>query len=132
HPDASTLADVPSGSLGFLAGTDLKSTIQSTLDMLRKQSAASSGDDTFQSTLDEMQKSTGLDLEKDVLPWMGGDYVLSASADNKEGEPMPSAVFQLKLSAADHDKAVAALDKLVKSASNGQEQKLDVPEGTFY
>ncbi len=132
HPDASTLSDIPSGSLGFLAGTDLKNTVQSTLDMLRKQSKVSGGEDMVQSTLDDMEKSTGLSLEKDVLPWMGGDYVLSATADGKDGEAVPSVVFQLKLSAADHDKAAAALDKLVKSTSNGAEQKLEVPEGTFY
>ncbi|MFL5731856.1 MAG: DUF3352 domain-containing protein [Chloroflexia bacterium] len=132
HPDAKTLADIPSGSVGFLAGADLKDMVQAGLDAMRKQSQASGGEDMVQSTLDEMEQSTGLNLEKDILPWMGGDYALSASVDTQSGMPLPGVVFQLKLNPADHDKAASTLDKLVQSMSGGSEQKLDIPEGTFY
>ncbi len=131
-PDASTASDVPAASQMLLEGTDLKSIIQSALDAMRQQSKASGGEDMVQSTLDELEKSTGLNLEKDILPWMGGDYALSGSLDIKGDSPLPSVVFQLKLNAADHDKAAAAIDKLVNSTSSGQEQKLDVTDGTFY
>src|SRR5438067_12561836 len=122
-PDASILSDLPAGSVGLLAGADLKSQVQAALDLIRKRSQAAPGEDPVQTTLDEFEKSTGLNLETDILPWMGGDFVLSASIDDKAASPRPSAVFQLKLSAADRDKASAALDKLFKSASGDPQQK---------
>jgi hypothetical protein len=137
HPDLSILSDVPADSLGLLAGTDLKTAIQSGLEAMRKQSQASGGEDMVGSTLADFEKETGLSLENDILPWMGGDYALSASvkmpAPDELGEPMPSVVFQMKLSDADHQKAVDALEKVVNSPSVGSSvEKVETSEGTFY
>ena len=131
RPDLKIVSDVPQNALGILAGTDLKSAIQSFLDVARKQGQAS-GEDMVTQTLDDFEQATGLSLEKDVLPWMGGDYALSVSADTTSGEPMPSVVFQMKLSDADRQKAINTIQKLVNSPDAGQIESVDTPEGTFY
>lgn len=131
-PDSRTLADIPQDSLGFLAGTDLKTTAQSVLDSLRKQEQAS-GDTSVTDTLDQFQQSTGLNLETDVLPLLGGDYALSAGATNGDTGPSPYAVFQIKLNGADRDKAAQTLDKLVQSAAGGEQvSQFNAGGGTFY
>lgn len=130
-PAAGTLNDIPTGSLGFLVGTDLKTALQSVLAALRKQGQAS-GDNSVDSALQQMEQSTGLNLENDVLPLLGGDYVLSAGADSSSGSPSPSVVFQLKLNPADTARARNVVDKLAASISGGEAAKVDLAGGAFY
>lgn len=131
-PDVATLSDIPAGSLGFLLGTDLKSVIQTSLDAARKQ-----GGDTakaISSTEQQVQEATGKDLEKDILPLMGGDYALSASpakADNPN-PPLSAVIFQMKIKPADRDKALEVLAALATKTTNDNAQKFEDAGGTFY
>ncbi|MEO8287686.1 MAG: DUF3352 domain-containing protein [Chloroflexota bacterium] len=127
-PDEATLRDVPVGSLGFFAGTDLESVLKGTLESLRKDPNMS---EEINRSLADFQQQFGIDPEQEVLPLLGGDYVLSVSYDDKSGDKAPSAVFQLKLK--ESAKALALLDKLASSNdAQGVVRKLDVAGGTFY
>jgi hypothetical protein len=132
RPDVAIVSDVPAGSLGFFAGTDLKTALQSTLDAMRKQSEASGEEDMVTSTLAEIEDATGLNLETDVLPWMGGDYALSFSAEAGQFEPDMSVVFQIKLSAADRPKAEESLKKFMDAMTGGEAPTFEAAGGTFY
>jgi len=129
-PDVSTLSDIPTGSLGFLVGSDLKSVVESVLDAIAKEDPES-----VASIEEEVQTNTGLDLRKDILAWMGGDYVLhfSLTSIQDEDELAGTGAFQLKLNEADRTKAADALTKLVESQSGGEQaEKIDVAGESFY
>jgi hypothetical protein len=129
-PDASTLNDIPAKSLGFVVGTDLKTPLLAALDNLRQNP---NGGSDIEQSLNDFQQQYGVDLEKDVLPLLDGDYALSVSAANGQGgtEPDISVVFQLKLK--DSAKAQSVLDKIATSdAAKDNTQKLSVAGGTFY
>lgn len=136
-PDVSTLSDIPAGSLGFVVGTDLKSVIQSALDAMRKQ-----GGDTgssIQSTEEQVQQITGKDLEKDILPLMGGDYAFSvapvktnAGGVAAAGMPVSAVVFQMKIKPGDHDKMLDVVNSLATKMTDGNAPKFDAAGGTFY
>lgn len=128
-PESATISDIPSDSLGFIVGADLRSVIQSTLDSVRKQGGETA--DMVDSQLRDMEDSLGLSLERDILPWMGGDYALSASAKQQNGGPMPSVVFQLKLKGEDRDKAAQSVDTIMEKVAPNAE-KFDAAGGTFY
>jgi hypothetical protein len=129
RPDESTLRDIPTGSLAFLAGTDLATTVKATLDTLRKD--PNTGTDV-ENSLRDFQQQFGLDVEKDILPLLGGDYSLSFAADSANGgEPAMSIVFQLKLK--DTAKAQSVLDQIASSdVAKDSLLKISLPEGTFY
>jgi hypothetical protein len=136
-PEVATLSDIPAGSLGFLVGTDLKSAIESALESLRKQGQASGQNvDMVTSTLNEFEQSTGLDLEADVIPLLGGDYALSIDTTLPRiagADPVPSGVFQLKLSADNRPRAEQALSALLdKMSPDGRPDKLSIAGGSFY
>jgi len=127
-PDASTISDIPTDSIGFLVGADLKTPIQATLDAVRKQDAQS-----VSSIENNFKEQTGLDLRRDILPLLGGDYVLSVASQNLEESPVPPIVFQLKLNADDRAKAQEVMSKLVTSMMQGQKpQSFELEGGTFY
>ncbi|HYP39315.1 MAG TPA: DUF3352 domain-containing protein [Chloroflexia bacterium] len=136
-PEVATLSDIPANSLGFLVGTDLKSAVESALESLSKQGQESGqSEDMVASTLNDFEQSTGLDLEADIVPLLGGDYVLSVSTTLPRiagADPVPSGVFQLKLSADNRPKAEQALGTLLdKMSPDGRPDKLDVAGGSFY
>ncbi|MDQ3931060.1 MAG: DUF3352 domain-containing protein [Chloroflexota bacterium] len=130
RPDVRTLGDIPVNSLGFLVGTDLKSTVQSVLDALRNQSPSSK--EELASTLTNMEQSTGLDLEKDLLPWMSGDYALSFTNPGPDDPRAVGTIFQLKLLPGDSEKAVRAVEQLAGPQSNSESEKIEGAGGTFY
>ena len=144
RPDESSLRDIPTDSQGFLAGTDLQTSIKAVIDSMRKQQSSAGPTPTpdefgFTGTsgpnvdqmLSDFKQQYGVDLESDVLPLLGGDYSLSFSAANKNGTPAFSGVFQLKLK--DSAKAISLLDKIASSdAAQGSTQKLSEAGGTFY
>ncbi len=135
-PDASTLADVPNGVLGFLAGTDIKDTATTTLDALAKR-PADNGDNMAQSIEKGVHDQSGLDLRKDILSWMGGDFSFSGSASGKASTDTMAAgaTFQLKLAPTDHDKAQQTVETLAQkmfSDSSGSASSFDAAGGKFY
>jgi hypothetical protein len=129
-PDVNTLSDVPTGSLGFLLGTDLKSIVQGGIDALRSQGgdAATGLDDTIA----QIQDKTGMDLEQDILPLMGGDWAMSVTADPDSPFIVGGLVFQLKLKPADVEKAQQIIESLAQSATEGDTQTVDVSGNTFH
>jgi hypothetical protein len=129
--DPSIASDVPAGALAFLAGTDLKSTLQSALDSMRKQSEAG-GEDMVTPILEELESSMGVDVESDVLPWMGGDYAVSVGVNEAAGMPAPSVVFQMKLNSEDRAKAAEWLAEFVASAVGDAAVEFEAAGGTFY
>jgi hypothetical protein len=142
RPDESSLRDIPADSQGFLAGTDLQTSIKAVIDSMRKEQSSAtatplpdefgnvSGPNVDQ-TLSDFKQQYGVDLENDVLPLLTGDYSLSFSAANKNGTPAFSGVFQLKLK--DSAKAISLLDKIASSdAAKDSTQKLSEAGGTFY
>ncbi len=131
-PDVTTLADIPTGSLGFVIGTDLKSIIQSALDAMRKQGGDMA--DQIKSVEDQVKSVTGKDLEADILPLMGGDYVLSAApgGSGADSSPVSAVVFQMKLKSGDRDKALGVIQSAAPKDESGQPKKIDAAGGTFY
>jgi hypothetical protein len=127
-PEVATLSDIPADSLGFLVGTDLKSAIESAIESTRKQGEAS--------LLDDFEEATGLNAETDVIPLLGGDYALSFDTTLPRiagADPVPSGVFQLKLSADDLPKAEQVLSALLdKMSPDGRPDKLSIAGGSFY
>lgn len=131
-PYVATLSDIPAGSLGFMLGSDLKSTIQAALDAARKQGGDTA--DSIKSAEQQVQEVTGKDLEKDILPLMSGDYALSASP-SKVGygnPPLSAVIFQMKIKPADKTKVLEVLDALATKTTNGNAQKFEDAGGTFY
>ncbi len=129
RPDPSSLNDIPANSIGFWLGTDLKTAIQSALDTMRKD--PNSGPNVDKS-LSDFKQQFGVDLEKDVLPLLDGDYSVSVSSNGQSGNsPDVSVIFQLKVK--DGAAAAALLDKIASSdAAQSSTQKLSVAGGTFY
>lgn len=128
HPDSSTLNDIPTDSVAFLAGSDLNSPITSILDSLQ-QSAPDQ--------LDQLEKTSqgwlGLGLREDIVPLLGGDYAISAgNSDDVKAEDVAPIVVQLKLSDADRAKAGDAIKRGMGTLYNGQAQSVEVAGGTFY
>src|SRR4051812_42546795 len=77
-------------------------------------------------------QATNLDLEKDVLPLLGGDYALSVSTYGKDGSVQPGVVFQMKLNSKDVPKAQEVVQKLADAMSNGTAEKLSGLADPFY
>jgi hypothetical protein len=129
-PDVSTLSDIPNGSLGFALGTDLQTIIQATIDAMRDSGgdAAASLDDTIA----QVQDMTGMDLEQDILPLLGGDWAASVTSDPGAAFPVGGLVFQVKLKAGDQEKAQQLIESLANGASNGESQVVDVAGNSFY
>jgi hypothetical protein len=129
RPEVATLSDIPADSLGFLVGTDLKSAIQSAIESTRKQQGEAS-------LLNDFEEATGLNAETDVIPLLGGDYALSVDTTLPRtvgANPVPSGVFQLKLSAENRPRAEQALGTILdKMSPDGTPDKLDVAGGSFY
>ena len=136
RPDPALVSDLPSGSLAFLMGTDLKTTLQSALDVMRKQATdkgqALDSPNPVTQAIDDIAKSTGLDVEKDVLPLLGGDYALSVASYGQSGSFAPSVVFQVKLNDKDVSTATATLEKFVNSISGGAAEKMPTEKDPFY
>jgi hypothetical protein len=136
-PEVATLSDIPADSLGFLVGTDLKSAIESALESLRTQGQASGlNADMVIPAFNNFEQSTGLDLEADIIPLLGGDYALSVGTTLPRAagaDSVPSAAFQLKLNADNRPKAEQVLGTLLdKMLPEGRSNKLDVAGGSFY
>jgi hypothetical protein len=129
RPDPSTLNDIPANSFGFLVGTDLKTSIQAVLDTMRKDPNTGPNVDK---SLSDFKQQYGVDLEKDVLPLLDGDYSLSVSGSGQSGAtPDVSVIFQLKVK--DGAAAASLLDKIASSDTlKSSTQKVSVAGGTFY
>jgi hypothetical protein len=127
RPDQATLNDIPADSIAFFVGTDLKTTLETALENLR-----SSGDmgGEIDAQVDSMVEVLGIDLEQDLLPLLGGDYIVSVSLDGQADAPSPSVIFQLKLS--DAAKMRDLLDKSVAQNPDANADIVDVAGNTFY
>ena len=130
-PDASTLNDIPADSIAFYAGTDLKTLIQSTLASLKAQAATSGSPDPIAQAEQQVKAMTGLSLENDIIPLLGGDYALSAGAGNSQ-MPVSSVIFQMKMNGGDRDKAADSVDKVMQAIGRGQVDTFDMAGGKFY
>src|SRR5579859_2085348 len=124
-PAADALTDVPSGSWAFLSGADLKSTIQQALDALRKQGQGADLD----KGLAQMKDQTGIDLEKDVLPLLGGDYLVSLQGQKSPDGPVFSGVAELRLKSGDGAQMSTVLDKFNTYAKTQGTDVQTVPAG---
>ncbi|MDQ2805535.1 MAG: DUF3352 domain-containing protein, partial [Chloroflexota bacterium] len=110
-PAADALNDVPAGSWAFYSGADLKTQITQALDLYRKQGMQQQIDDG----LAQITKQTGVDLEKDVLPLLGGDYLVSVGGHSGTDTPILTGALELRLKAGDGAKMSSVLDKLHQS-----------------
>ena len=126
RPDQATLNDVPSDTLGFIAGTDLQTVLKQALDNLRKEDSNGEIDQQIQS----FEQDYGISLENDVLPLLGGDYTLSISPGASKDTLMPSVLFQLKVS--DAQKASDILSKVVGRDAGAGTDKVQISGGQFY
>jgi hypothetical protein len=127
HPDSSTLNDIPADSFAFLAGSDLKTLLMSILDSLQ-QSAPEQATQLEKTT----QSFLGLGLRDDIVPLLGGDYAISASAYDMRTLSVPPLVAQLKLSEADRSNAADAIKRAAESFTNGGAQLFDIGGEIFY
>lgn len=126
RPDSATLNDIPSNAIGFFAGTDLKTQLMASLAALRKDKNLG---DNINQQIQDFEQKTGLSVDNDILPLLGGDYVISFSIDNN-GSTSPSVVFQMKL--ADVTTAQRVLDRLATSLGGSSMEQVDVAGGKFY
>ncbi len=134
-PDASTFNDIPSNSVAFFAGTDLKTIIKAGLDGFRAGMTRAGGSDPIAQAEQQVKAMTGLSLENDIIPLLGGDYALSASLGDQR-MPVSSVVFQMKMNGDDRDKAANALDKLMQAITQSTGGRgaatFDAGGGKFY
>ncbi|HKP54856.1 MAG TPA: DUF3352 domain-containing protein [Chloroflexia bacterium] len=131
-PDASTLNDIPSDSMFFYAGTDLKTLIQASLASLKANAQKMGQPDPIAEAEQQVKAMTGLSLENDIIPLLGGDYILSAAAGAGTSMPVSSVVFQMKMNGGDRDKAADAMDKAMQGISRGKATTFDAAGGKFY
>jgi len=110
-PSANTLNDVPSGSWAVYEGTDLKSTVQQLLALERKQGNSQQIDDGIK----QINSQFGIDLEKDVLPLLGGDYIFSVQGKKGTDIPVVSGGAEMLLKQGDGTKMSGVLDKINQS-----------------
>lgn len=126
RPDQATLNDVPAGTLGFLAGTDLQTLLKQALDNVRKTGKNGDIDQQIQS----FEQQFNISLENDVLPLLGGDYALSVSPGDSKDTLTPSVLFQLKVK--DSQKASDVLAKIMAADTGTVTDKVQISGGQFY
>jgi hypothetical protein len=108
------LNDVPAGSWAFFSGTDLKTSIEQALAMMRKQGQGQEIDDFMAQAKEQM----GVDFEHDLLPLLGGDYSVSVqgtkgtSAGDFASGPDLGVVAQLHLKQGDGARMSQVLETL--------------------
>lgn len=117
-PQVASLYDVPLDSLAFVVGTDLKSVVESAL-----ESFQSEGPQGLAQMESEFRDNTGLNLKRDILPLLGGDYIISISASGTMDNPVPALVSQLKLSPESRAKSGEVVPRLIQGVSNGSPVK---------
>lgn len=127
RPDPSTLNDIPIDAMAFYAGTDLKTTLEAALKNLRSNTEMGGEVDR---QIKSFEDTVGVKLEQDVIPLLGGDYVISVSMNGTGQDAVPSAIFQLKLS--EPAKVVDLLDKTLGKNPESNAQSTQVAGGTFY
>ncbi len=123
-PRNSALDDIPANSLAFVAGSDLKATITYMLDGMDNLSGGSTWREA-------MKRTIGLDLDSDLLAWMGGDYTVSVATSETKPDVAPL-IAQIKLSGDDRAKAADALKRGIDTTFSGAIKPLDLAGGTFY
>jgi Protein of unknown function (DUF3352) len=126
RPDQATLNDVPAGTLGFLAGTDLQTLLKQALDNVRK--TGKNGD--IDQQIQNFEQQFNISLENDVLPLLGGDYALSVSPGDSKDTLTPSVLFQLKVK--DSQKASDVLAKIMAADTGTVTDKVQISGGQFY
>ena len=127
-PQVASLYDVPHGSLAFVLGTDLRSMAETALDSFRSEDPRSAAQVEA-----EIKEKSSLDLRRDILPLLGGDYIGSLSAGGTMDNPAAVIICQLKLSPDSRAKAGEIVPRLIEGASNGSTINETVDAGTrFY
>lgn len=119
----------PEGTLGFWLGTDMASTLQSVLDAANNSSPNSTmGGDEM---LKLLKDSTGVDIQSDVLPILGGDYF--AAAYTTDGTSVHGGV-QFLLPQGKGVEAAKTLSTLITrlQGSGSPSTAFSVEGGTFY
>ncbi len=114
RPQVASLYDVPQDALAFVVGTDLKSTAQVALGSFRSEDPP--GEAQMEA---ELKEKTSLDLKQDILPIIGGDYIVSLSASGTPDNPIPLFVSQLKLSPDSRSRALEVVPALMEAFSTG-------------
>ncbi|MDQ3757395.1 MAG: DUF3352 domain-containing protein [Actinomycetota bacterium] len=112
---------LPAGSFGAFTVFDAKKVLGDAL-----RAVVGTGDDP----LEEFREQTGLDLERDVLSWMGGESVLVASPAGA-GQGFPDMGFVVEPT--DRAAAEAALPKIQDALAElrRQSEGMDVAAGLF-
>ena len=103
------LQDVPAGSWGFYSGTDMKSALAQVLQVYRRQPELA---ETIDDGLDEAKDTLGIDLEQELLPLLGGDYVLSMKGTQGAEGLDTGVVFELRLKGEDGARMNSLLAKV--------------------
>ncbi|HEX9970416.1 MAG TPA: DUF3352 domain-containing protein [Acidimicrobiales bacterium] len=114
---------LPGDSFGALTVFDLPKAIRDTLAAMRQ-----GGTDP----LAEFREETGIDVEADVLSWMGGEAVL-VSAPAPGGRDIPE--FALVVEPSDRPKAEASVQKIVASleeAMGGELERRQIAGATAF
>ena len=126
RPGEIALNNIPADSTAFVAGRDLKGGITRMLAQAEKSGGGPpvNGREGFKQTFN-------LDLDNDVLAWMGGDYTLSATASGESMDSWPL-VTQVELDSADSAQASRALKQITERSSDGKIQPFNAAGGTFY
>lgn len=128
-PAADALNDIPIGSWAFYRGADLKTILTQALDQARKQGMTADLDQG----LAQIKEQTGIDVEQDLLPLLGGDYLLSVQGRKSESGPAFSGMGELRLKAGDGAKMNDLLGKLNKAAADqgSPVESVKVGDATF-
>lgn len=126
RPDPSTINDVPSDALTFYAGTDLKTTLSNALKNLRANSQTG---DQVNEQIKSFEDTLGISLENDLIPLLGGDFLVSVSTTGSGDNLTPRIVFELKLT--DTQKTKDLIEKVL-SNPDANAEKFQIGNDTFY
>ncbi len=130
-PAADALNDVPPASWAFYSGADLKTQIKQALDLYRKQGMEQQINDG----LAQVKQQTGVDVEADVLPLLGGDYLISVGGHKGINNPILTGAVELRLKAGDGAKMSGVLDKLntsIAAQGGSAPQPVTVAGGSLF
>ncbi len=124
-PAADTLNDIPAGSWLFYSGTDLKTSIEQALALYRKQGMS----DTIDKGMADIKDNLGIDVEKDLLPLLGGDYALSMQGQKGDAGLNFSALLELHLKSGEGGSMNSVVDTLNQHMADQNGQATAVPVG---
>jgi hypothetical protein len=130
-PSADAINDIPADSWAFYSGADLKTIITQALDTMRKQGQGADLDEQLAGVRDQL----GVDVEKDLLPLLSGDYMISVGGRKAEEMPILNGAMQLRLKPGDGAKLNSIVTKLndsMQSQGGPAPETVDVAGTTLF